>query len=130
MAVELEPGFKPIKTKEDVRLAVHSVILAVAPVLILIGVDQLQWEFWTGVALGILDALLAFVLSPDGVRKFLYAASGIITGVMAWLHWGDPEFVTALIAAISTAFGSLVAAFYTPSSVATQLPPVAGVVEK
>lgn len=122
MAMETATGWRLPKTKEDWRLTFHMFTLVVTPVLLLIGISGQTWEFWSGLGLGLIDSLLAFVLTPDGIRKVLYAIGGVVTAVAGFLHYGDPVFVTALVAAIATALSSFIASFYTASSVASQVP--------
>lgn len=130
MAAEVEPGFRPIKTKEDVRLLFHTLALVLGPVFIIGGfTTETGWTYWTGLVLAFIDALLSLVLTPDGLRKVLYALSALVVAILGVLNLGDPAFTSALAAAIVGAISSVIAVFYTPASVATQLPPRAGVVQ-
>lgn len=119
-----EPGFHPLKTKEDYRLFFHTLALVFAPIAILLGyATDTSWSFWSGLVLGLVDALFSLVLTPDSIRKVLYALSALVTAVMIFLNLGDPQQLTLLIGAISSALGSVIAVFYTNGSTAIPILP-------
>lgn len=122
MATETEVGFKPLKTREDWRLFFHSLALALAPVFIVAGfATDVSWAYWSGLVLALVDAVFSFVMSADGVRRVLYALSGLVVAIAIVLNLGDPTFITSLVGAIVGALSSVIAVFYTPSSVAGQV---------
>lgn len=114
----VESGFRPLKTKEDFRLAFHALVLALVPVLVvLFGVTENSIAIWTVPVLAAVDALLSFVNSQDGIRKVIYAVGGLAqTVLLVWGHVSESD-ATLRVGALVTFLVALVAVFYTPNSV-------------
>lgn len=114
----VESGFKPLKTKEDFRLAFHALVLALIPVLVvLFGVTENDIVIWSVPILAAVDALLSFVNTQDGIRKVVYAVGGLAQTVLLVVGHMNESDVTLKVGALVTFLTALVAVFYTPNSV-------------
>lgn len=115
---QVESGFRPLKTKEDLRLAFHALVLALVPVLVaLFGVTENSVVIWSVPILAAVDAVLSFANSSDGVRKVIYAVGGLAQTVLLVLGHMAESDVTLKVGALVTFLTALVAVFYTPNSV-------------
>lgn len=115
---QVESGFRPLKTKEDYRLAFHALVLAVVPVLVaLFGITENALVIWTVPILAAVDAILSFANSSDGVRKVIYAFGGLAQTILLVVGHMAESDATLKVGALVTFLVAAVAVFYTPNSV-------------
>lgn len=113
-----ESGLKPIKTWADARLALHSVTLAVVPLLVvLFGVNGSAVLGWVALVFAAVDAITSFTNTYDGVRKFIYVVGGIAQSALLAVGVAADNELSLKVGAVITFATALVAVFYTPNSV-------------
>lgn len=114
---EVSGGFKPLKTKEDYRLALHALVAAGVPVLVLLGLGTGQsWVTWTAVGFAAIDPLFSFSNTYDGLRKVIYGLGGLAQVVLLGVgQWSESD-VALKVGALVTFLTAVIAIFYTPNS--------------
>jgi hypothetical protein len=107
----------PSNTKHDWGQLLHSVTLALVPVLAILGVaTNEQLTGWLALGFAVIDPLFSAISTPDKLRAVTYGLGGIAqTALITFGILDDQEAVT-VVGSVVTALMATLATFYTPTS--------------